>query len=162
MGESQELNLGHMTHLAKSGNVTSRVTAAEDTPSFRSAANEPATSGSSLTGGNVTARVTATKDTSSFRSAANEPATSGSSLTGDFIHAVTSVSRYHKRMREDVRPMLVPSKNIPLKRTRGSTGTGRVCLLRCAISCVVSFLRSLAYSEMLNAGNSPVYDDLGD
>ncbi|GJU93865.1 Rab-GTPase-TBC domain-containing protein [Tanacetum coccineum] len=75
---------------------------------------------------NVTARVTAAEDTPFFRSAANEHATSGSSLTGDSIHAVTSVLRHHKRTRKDVRPMLAQFENLPLKRTRGSTGTGGV------------------------------------
>nr|GEW23852.1 TPA: orf y [Tanacetum cinerariifolium] len=41
----------------------------------------------------------------------------------DSIHVVTSVSRHHKRTREDVSPMLEPSETLPLKRTRGSTGT---------------------------------------
>nr|GEY60291.1 hypothetical protein [Tanacetum cinerariifolium] len=49
---------------------------------------------------------------------------SNSPNTAHYIHAITSVSRHRKRTREDVRLMLAPSKTLPLKRTRGSTGTG--------------------------------------
>nr|GEX71387.1 retrotransposon protein, putative, Ty1-copia subclass [Tanacetum cinerariifolium] len=73
-------------------------------------------------------------DTPSFRSAANEHATSGSSLTG--------VSRHRKRTREDVHPVLAPSETLPLKKN--------------------TRLYWYKWSETLNVGYSPVYDDLGD